>query len=265
MHCIMRVQVGENIPNIVKTLTRYRGLTQTHAQKKIEVMASGCLQLCQNLLGRAADAIVLTGEFFDEEILIRDLPNKEVAVFNHINLHLMGMLPALMNENSYAYSFYKKFRTNLNEFMPLSTIPVYTDFFRGLVSAALARESKGWERKRYLAEAKLMLTKLKKHMLQCPDNVTSKIGLIEAELEFGKGRYSLALLKYDQAIASAELKGLVSDQAIACEKAGRMLEHASRRVDAIHYLQEARKQYMAWGAQIKVDQMDALLLATRSR
>ncbi|CAB9510465.1 multi-sensor signal transduction multi-kinase [Seminavis robusta] len=134
---------------------------------------------------------------------------------------------------------------------------------KGLSAAALARDSSGWARRKKIAEARRQAKKLEKLLMHNPETAANKKILIDAELDYTEGRYFSALLKYDRSIAYAEREGFVSDQAIAFEKAGRMLLQTGQNVKAMEYLEQARLLYLSWGAQVKVNDIERLILVPK--
>ena len=258
MHSSIRLLIGDPIPDVAKVLTRYESLCKTYSQFKVAYIARGALQTIRNLQGNASNPLVLTGEYMDEDKVIQELQKGDIRIMLTPILHFKLMVAVLLNENQAAHDLYQRLHANFKGFI-FPFIPIYQKLYRGLVATALARESTGWARRKHLAEARNVLNTLKKRLPNCPDNISPKIALIEAELEFCSGRFSAALLKYDVAISSSQLQGFVSDQAIASEKAGRMLMQAGRHSEARSYLQNARLHYKSWGLQIKVDELDRFL------
>ncbi|MDR0241697.1 MAG: AAA family ATPase [Burkholderia sp.] len=92
----------------------------------------------------------------------------------------------------------------------------------------------------------------------CPDNFEARATLVGAEIARLAGRESEAMDGYEQAIHSARDNDFVHTQALANELAGRF--YAARGFGKIArvYLQDARREYLRWGADGKVRQLDAL-------
>ncbi|CAB9516638.1 expressed unknown protein [Seminavis robusta] len=257
MHSSIRLLMGDPLPEVSKVLTRYVECSYQYRHYKVGFFARGALQACHNLQGMSNDPLVLTGQYLDEEDAIQECANGiEVSLCGI--LHFKMMMAVVLNDNEAAHSLYQTHRASFKGSL-FPFLPLYQKFFRGMVAATLARTTTGRARTRHLAEVGRVIKKLRKLLVHCPDNVAHKIDLIEAELEFCHGRYSSALLKYDKAISVAELRGFVSVQALACEKAARMLTYAGRKQEATSYFRQAHMHYMAWGAQVKVDQLDLLM------
>ncbi|ANJ72086.1 AAA family ATPase [Ralstonia insidiosa] len=92
----------------------------------------------------------------------------------------------------------------------------------------------------------------------CPENFENRAALVGAEIARIDGRETDAMRLYELAISSARDNDFVHNQALANELAARF--YARRGFDKIArvYLQDARHGYLRWGADGKVQQLDAL-------
>lgn len=126
----------------------------------------------------------------------------------------------------------------------------YYTFCEGLVEAGRGRRStvSRWRARR-------ILRSMEKAMLRCPENHTNKVFLIKAELDTSAGRYDKAILNYDTSIRYAEKERFVNEEALATEKAARMLLVSGKKVKAAVYFERATKLYQQWGAEAKVIQL----------
>ena len=93
---------------------------------------------------------------------------------------------------------------------------------------------------------------------QGPLNFENRAALVAAEIARLQGRELDAMRLYDRAIRSAELSGLVHNQAVAYEVAGRFYTRLGFDEFARLYLRNARDAYHRWGAHGKVRQLDRL-------
>ena len=91
----------------------------------------------------------------------------------------------------------------------------------------------------------------------CPENFENRAALVGAELARLEGRDLDAERLYEQAIRSARANGFVHNEALACETAARF--YAARGFEDIAdmYLGRARDNYLRWGADGKVRQLEA--------
>jgi hypothetical protein len=255
---LFRLHLGDPLNEVRGALIKVRGLSVGYQQVKVKAIASCALQFCNNLQGLAKDPLTLSGAFFDEHEVLEQLKKDGMNTLVSIALHMKYRTAVLLNEYHFADLIFRENETFFeNTVMPIITIS--HSFLRGLVALALAREFSGRARHQKMAEAKRIFKKLSSLLIHCPDNIINKLHLLEAELEFCRGRYSAALLKYEKSIFYAERVGFISEHAIACEKAALMLRSGGRCSEANVYLRKAQSLYQGWGAQVKVDQIDRLL------
>ena len=258
-HCVFRVYLGDPLDDIIKVSNRLEDLSRSYGQQKVHTIACTALQACHNLQGKAQDSLTLAGDFLNEAEAVESLKKQNLKSLTTVILHFKYMMATLMHEYRMADALYQGNKKLFKDFI-IPTLTIYRDFFQALVSAGLAREESGaWSKRRRLGEVRRMHKRLTLRLAHCPDNIINKLYLIEAEMEFCRGRYSTALLKYKKSISYAQRESFVSDHALACEKTGIMLRHAGRYSEAVQYFEKARTQYSAWGAFLKVQQMDKLI------
>ena len=226
-HGVNKIYLGDPLSEVWKTVVQCRETSLAYSQLKVVILSSCALQLCQNLQGKSKDPLLLSGDYFNDATL-KQLETRSLNTVVRVIAHLKFMLAACLNGNVYADFLFRENKASfLDSMFPLQAI--YHSFFRGLVSAALARDSVGRPRRRFIADAKRKIEKLKKFLSYCPENVINKVYLIEAELEFGKGRYSTALLHYKKSISYAKKAEFIAEHGLACEKTGIMLQKAKSR------------------------------------
>jgi PAS domain S-box-containing protein len=91
-----------------------------------------------------------------------------------------------------------------------------------------------------------------------PETFEDRAALVGAEIARIEGRILNAQELYDKAIRDAHKYGLVHNQAIANEIAGRFYAERGHTKVAATYLRAARACYLRWGADGKVRQLEAL-------
>jgi PAS domain S-box-containing protein len=92
----------------------------------------------------------------------------------------------------------------------------------------------------------------------CPANFLSRHALVSAELARREGRELDAMKAYAGAITAARTNGFLSQEALACELAGRFYLERGFDKNAHAHLRDARAGYLRWGAHAKVAQLDRL-------
>lgn len=106
------------------------------------------------------------------------------------------------------------------------------------------------------------ITQHHRHLLQwaasCAENFESRALLVGAEIARLEKRVLDAQDLYEQTIRSAQASGLVHNEALANELAGRFYAARGQEKIARMYLRDARHGYLRWGADGKVQQMDRI-------
>jgi PAS domain S-box-containing protein len=90
-----------------------------------------------------------------------------------------------------------------------------------------------------------------------PDTFYSKHLLGLAEIARIDGRLKSAERLYEQSIDAAARFGNLTDEAIACEAAGRFYRRQGANRSGVSFLRRARDCFARWGAKGKVDQLEA--------
>jgi signal transduction histidine kinase len=127
---------------------------------------------------------------------------------------------------------------------------------RGLALAEEARGSDGDARDALLAELDDLTRWLAGWAVDAPDNFLHQLRLIEAERAWAAGDFRAAVLAFDAARRDVADRRRPWHRAMIAERAARFylahgIEHAGYDL-----LAEARRDYLAWGATAKVDQID---------
>ncbi|WP_051390058.1 AAA family ATPase [Bradyrhizobium sp. Ec3.3] len=92
----------------------------------------------------------------------------------------------------------------------------------------------------------------------CPDNFAHRAALLGAEIARIEGRPLDAMSLYERAIASARANSFVHDEALTYELAARFYAARGSQEISHLYLGNARRNYLRWGADGKVRQLDQL-------
>jgi len=92
----------------------------------------------------------------------------------------------------------------------------------------------------------------------CPENFENRAALVGAEIARIEGRDLEAMRLYKQAISSAHANGFMHNEAVAYEVAARFYTVRGFDDFADAYLRQARYNYLRWGADGKVSQLDYL-------
>jgi predicted ATPase/signal transduction histidine kinase len=128
--------------------------------------------------------------------------------------------------------------------------------FRGLALAGEARATDGDEQLGALSELDERMAWLAARAADAPDNFLHLQRLLEAERAWAVGDFRAAVLAFDEARREAAQRQRPWHRALIAERAARF--YLAYGVDRTGYdlLAEARREYSAWGASAKVDQLD---------
>jgi signal transduction histidine kinase len=127
---------------------------------------------------------------------------------------------------------------------------------RGLALAGQAREADGDERRDLLAELDEVTRWLAARAADAPANFLHLLRLVEAERAWALGDFRTAVLAFDAARREATQRQRPWHRALIAERAARLyLAHGIQHA-GYDLLAEARRDYFAWGAIAKVDQLD---------
>ncbi|HLN49927.1 MAG TPA: hypothetical protein VK251_10510, partial [Steroidobacteraceae bacterium] len=129
-------------------------------------------------------------------------------------------------------------------------------FFSALAHAAVCDTAAG-QREQHLAALAAHHRQLQVWAENSPDNFANRAMLVAAEIARLEGRELDAERLYEQAIRSARAHGFIHNEALANELASRFHEACGFETIARAYLRDARYGYLRWGADGKVQQLDA--------
>lgn len=207
-------------------------------------------QVTLNLQGKAANWGSLTGESFDEALL---LPRLQAAQ-NHQSLFGFYSAKSILN---YLFQNYQQAIENAERAEP------YAGSGAGLVLSAvywfyyslalLARCQQPADLDQVRANQQAMQSWAK----SAPMNYQHKYDLVAAELARVEGRIHEAMTYYDQAIEGAIAHGYIQEAALASERAAQFYLARGKKHIAQGYMTEAYYGYIQWGAIAKVHQLEA--------
>jgi PAS domain S-box-containing protein len=131
-------------------------------------------------------------------------------------------------------------------------------FYGALARAACCKSGPAQEQPLHVEMLLMHHKQLKAWAEFGPENLASRVALVEAEIASLDGRELEAERLYEDAVRSARQHGFVQNEGVANELAARF--HAKRGLDTIAraYLRNARTCYHSWGAYGKVRQLERL-------
>ena len=178
----------------------------------------------------------------------------------HRSLHAIGAIRELQ-----ARTFMQDYAAGLaavERDPPLWTVPTQFEradyqFFAAISHAALCDAGSEGERQAHLEALAGHHGQMRRWADSCPATFESRAALLGAEIARLEARELDAERGYERAIRSAREQGFLQIEALAYESAAGF--YAQREFDQISllYLQNARRCYSLWGAEGKVQQLDA--------
>jgi signal transduction histidine kinase len=140
-----------------------------------------------------------------------------------------------------------------------------THLLRGLALGEEVRHSDDHEQSGLLAEMDQLTGWLAARAGDAPANFLHLLRLLEAERAWAVGDFRAAVLAFDAARRAAAARQRPWHRALIAERAARFyLEHGVEHAGHV-LLAEARREYLAWGATAKVDQLDWAYPTLRSQ
>ncbi|MET7397149.1 AAA family ATPase [Dactylosporangium sp. NPDC005572] len=126
----------------------------------------------------------------------------------------------------------------------------------GLALADQARDAHGGERDGLLSELNEVTGWLAARAADAPANFLHLLRLVDAERAWAAGDFQAAVLAFDAARHEAARQRRTWQRALIAERAARF--HLAHGVEHTGHdlLAESRREYLAWGATAKVDQLD---------
>lgn len=213
------------------------------------------LQLALNLQGLSEDPIVLTGNFMNQDLAVKQaIETNNSSVLSAIFQYRM-ILAYYLGEYRVAFAVANE-RTKVAGSSPMVSAfgEANQHFIECLNALALARVE--W-RRYYLRLARKKYKALEKIAKYGRGSVLNRITLLNGEFAAVYGKVDLACEYYNHCARCAAESEDRSDQALAYERAGIILLEANRVDEGMKYLRQASDVYEQWGATIKVNQIRA--------
>jgi PAS domain S-box-containing protein len=149
--------------------------------------------------------------------------------------------------------------TSPSRFMMLDPIETAEYHLYGALSRAAAWDSASPDQRQQHFDALVVHhRRLEQCAENCPENFENRALLVGAEIARIEGRDLSAMRLYEQAIGSAQANGFIHNAAHSSEIAGRFYSARGLEKVAHTYLRDARYNYLRWGADAKVRQLDEL-------
>eukprot|EP00980_Cylindrotheca_fusiformis_P019617 scaffold6817_cov114-Cylindrotheca_fusiformis.AAC.2 len=135
----------------------------------------------------------------------------------------------------------------------ISILSAFARMYHALVLLANAKKS-DWRR---IRKVRRHLKVMRGWSKSCPENFLGKQFLVEAELAAVLKKTREAQSKYYLAIIQSRDSGILMQEALANERAGKFCASIGEKQKAMKHLNEALRLYKAWGATAKCEHLEA--------
>lgn len=212
-------------------------------------------QTVLNLIGPCQDPQVLSGECYDEKVMlsVHKKANDRSTLFD---FYLCKFLLSVFFRNFGKAVEYSDMAKKYAQVFGVSAIPLL-HFFDSLARLVLYPSASGAERRAILRRVSANQKKMKRWARHAPMNCLHRFYLVEAERSRLKGEYAKAADLYDKAIELAGRNKYLSEEAIANEWAAEFHLERAKFTAARAYMQEAHYCYQRWGAGAKAADLEA--------
>jgi len=209
-----------------------------------------------NLQGQIPDRSSLSSDQFDEEECVRDLTRRShgAGIGRHRVLRMMVLCIHERFEDACRIGAESEQTLSFLTAQPL----LAEHFFYYSISLCGHYEQVNEEQQRvYLTTIQSNLERLSVWTASCPENFLHKKLLVEAELSRLDGRVGDALRLYERAVDEARAQGFIHHEAMAQLLAGKYCTAMGLATAAKACLQSARDLYARWGANSRVEDLEA--------
>ncbi|MGE5656699.1 MAG: AAA family ATPase [Actinomycetota bacterium] len=255
-YCSNRLLVGKNLGIVQQEQKQYMSLLQTLKQSFSLYHAQIWGQLALNLSSKVVNPYDLMGEIFDESKMLPLLQEAN----NLMSLYAIYLAKTILN---YLLKNYKAAITNavLATQYEHGAIGLFTasqnPFYYSLALLADYPNTSHSEQIEALKKVVVNQQKMKLWADHAPMNFQHKYELVEAEKARVLGKFLEAEELYEKAITGARKNGYLHEEALAYELAAEFyLTRGLERI-AQTYMTEAHYSYIRWGAQVKIEDLEA--------
>ena len=248
--------VGKELTQLASEIALYdRAFNQLQQQNTLNYLKIYG-QTVLNLMGRSPTPYHLSGESYDESIMLPlhlEANDRYALCALYVNkLHLCY----LFGEYERAVENAAKAQQYLDGATATLLIPLF-HFYDSLAHLAVYHSVAICQQQQILARIAVRQTKMQQWADHAPMNYLHKFYLVEAEQCRIQGSYLEAMEFYDRAIAEAEENKYINEEALANELAARFYIGWDKVRIAQVYMNEAHYLYSLWGATAKVEDLQA--------
>ncbi|NET11760.1 MAG: AAA family ATPase [Okeania sp. SIO1H6] len=262
-YCLHLFFNGNNLEDVQNNQDKYLEFIKKAKQKHPFNRCSINGQLVANLRGKAANKLLLTGDYLDENQMAYYWQNSNNLLFffhfcfakcllcYFLKDYQGAIKSAVAGLKQPGFAQAGIIFTQYNFYYSLAILALYPHAY---FSGNLETESDSPEDFNQVVTNQ---EKMKYWAGHCPINFQHKYELVEAEKARVLGKTLLAMEYYDCAIRGAKEQGYIQDEALAYERAAEFYLSLGREEIATTYMSKAYYGYLAWGALAKVKDLES--------
>lgn len=253
VHPVSLLLIGAPLEEVLAATERCISYVVKHQRPFHEALCEQIRRLIFCLQGKTYSHGSFEDEIFNEAAYLETWKGIDVMVGHYWIRRLQAL---------YTFERYGEALTisgaEIEQQVPHPYIPsIQFHFYYSLTILAVLNELSDDEKPEYLKILKRNRKLIKNWAENCEDNFLHKHLLIEAEIAKNAGQMEEALSFYERAIASANKHGFVQNEALGNELLAKFwLEKGQTEIAQI-YLKKARYGYQLWGAEGKVENLEA--------
>jgi predicted ATPase len=256
VYCIDGLLCGAPLEQHYEKMQRVKEYYTPLGQETVMFYLDGTIQLALNLMGRAKDVHVLSGEGFDEhEKWEYCVATKNICGFSYITIPKL-FLALFTDDYEEAVAMTRRLEKLPRESLTANDVQ-YVPFLSALSEMFMARRSK---RRKYLREADRFLKRLENLTRHHKDNSwVNRINFIKAERDAFNGLNEEAIRKFFLSIEMAHQHGWRHEEALAFERLGHIYTEMDHPEKARDCYCKALDLYERWGCVIKCKKLANLV------
>ncbi|HIK10415.1 MAG TPA: AAA family ATPase [Oscillatoriaceae cyanobacterium M33_DOE_052] len=247
---------GGELPQLAAEMAAYRQelvkLKQQTAIQKNNLF----YQVVLNLTGDSSSPWVLAGDIYDENQMVPlHQQAKDINALMYLYLNKC-IIAYLFEQIDLAEEYAALTAKYLKGVTAMILVPIF-HFYDSLVALAMYNKVGRPGQKLIWQRVQKNQKKMKKWAKHAPANHLHKYLLVAAEQHRIKGKYLEAESYYNRAIALAKQHEYIQEEALANELTAKFYLERNLMAVASVYFYQARYSYQLWGAEAKVNQLDA--------
>lgn len=233
--------MGVPLWRVAEDLTPSLALTRKFGYRDIELLLSGQQHLVHSLMNTGHEVAPDLASHGNVAVTTRFWVNLYLGIADY----WLGRFDSSVSRLAEA--------SGLTSYLLAHIDTAWCDFFLALALAAQTEDE--ISRPQALQKIAPLRDKFAKWVNLNPLTFENKLFLIDAEIARLSGQDLRALSLYEHAAFAAEKAGFIHEQALAHERAGRLLFAAGIRSAAAHHTDIAADIYAQWGAAAKTSQL----------